>query len=221
MVKEMEKKVITINDNCEARIKPKLIREVKTEALLVFARTALERFFNKVDNENIQPLMKNNSNADLIYNDLRDLLEQLKKYVVNVEYLIELVKITKQNPQSQQLRQLAKYEEPLITYYDAMARRMFYHFPTKTTLMPEFIVICTLSNWLIEEEKSTKIYPFLDDFDFLKLIDEFELYGKTAIEQEKKVILNMHKISFDIVQILKNTKYKFNKNRVSKKRKKK
>ena len=39
---------IVLNTNCKNRIKPKLIRDVKTEALLVFARTALERFFAKM-----------------------------------------------------------------------------------------------------------------------------------------------------------------------------
>ena len=37
------------NINCTARIKPSLLRDVKTEALLVFVRTALERYFEQIE----------------------------------------------------------------------------------------------------------------------------------------------------------------------------
>ncbi|MEA3352626.1 MAG: hypothetical protein U9Q33_02245 [Campylobacterota bacterium] len=218
--KSEEKKVIVIDDHCEQRIKPNLIRDVKTEAVLVFARTALERFFAKLDKDDKQPQLSNEEDSQYIYSTLRELLKDLQKHVVNVEYLIELVQNTKKHPYSQELKQLAKYEEPLIVYYDTMAKRMEYHFPSKTAAIPEFIVVCILSIWFLEEEKDTAIYPFVSNYDFLKMIEKFEIYGKGRTDEKKQLIILMQKVSLDVTESLKKVKYKFNKDRVSKKRKK-
>lgn len=207
---------IVLNTNCKNRIKPKLIRDVKTEALLVFARTALERFFAK--NENVE-LMKIGSIEDTkkIYKSLWDLKEKLEDSVVNVEYLLNLVQTAKRYAP---LKKLAKYEEPLITYYDAMAKRIEFHIPKERVFMPEFLVLCTLSHWVIEEEKSVTLYPFLKDFDFLFLIEKYELAALDKNE-DKKNIVDIHRVSTDLIETLKKTKYKFNKDRVSKTRRKK
>lgn len=207
---------IVLNTNCKNRIKPKLIRDVKTEALLVFARTALERFFAK--NENME-LMKIGSIEDTkkIYKSLWDLKEKLEDSVVNVEYLLNLVQTAKRYAP---LKKLAKYEEPLITYYDAMAKRIEFHIPKERVFMPEFLVLCTLSHWVIEEEKSVTLYPFLKDFDFLSLIEKYEVAALDKNE-DKKNIVDIHRVSTDLIETLKKTKYKFNKDRVSKTRRKK
>lgn len=207
---------IILNTNCKNRIKPKLIRDVKTEALLVFARTALERFFAK--NENLE-LMKigNLEDTKKIYKTLWDLKEELEDSVVNVDYLLNLVQNAKRYAP---LRKLAKYEEPLITYYDAMAKRIEFHIPKERVFMPEFLVICTLSHWVIEEKKSVTLYPFLKDFDFLSLMEKYEI---AALEKDgnNMNITDIYKVSTDLIETLKKTKYKFNKDRVSKTRKKK
>ena len=207
---------IVLNTNCKNRIKPKLIRDVKTEALLVFARTALERFFAK--NENVE-LMKIGSIEDTkkIYKSLWDLKEKLEDVVVNVEYLLNLVQTAKRYAP---LKKLAKYEEPLITYYDAMAKRIEFHIPKERVFMPEFLVLCTLNHWVIEEEKSVTLYPFLKDFDFLSLIEKYEVAALDKNE-DKKNIVDIHRVSTDLIETLKKTKYKFNKDRVSKTRRKK
>lgn len=222
MVKKMEdKKILVINDHCESRIKPKLIRDVKTEAVLVFARTALERFFNKLENDNAELLLGSKEDTRYIYGSLKELLKELQKHVVNVEYLIELIQNAKKYPGSLELRQLAKYEEPLINYYDAMAKRMEYHFPQKTAAIPEFIVICVLCNWFLENETPTTIYPFIEKYDFLKLIEKFELYTKNETDDKRKLVSRMQMVSIDVVETLKKTKYKFNKERTSKRKKRK
>ena len=38
-----------MNMTCKNRVKPKLLRDVKTEALLVFIRTTLEQSFHQID----------------------------------------------------------------------------------------------------------------------------------------------------------------------------
>ncbi len=217
LVKEETRKVLTINDNCQCRIKPKLIRDVKTEAILVFARTALERFFLKIEKENIA--FDEDKRVEQFYQTLQSMLNDLQAYVVNVDYLMQLMQYAKAYPKSMELKQLAKYEEPLILYYDAMAKKVEKEFVDQKTAIPEFIVLCVLSNWFLEDEKSTSLFQFIQKYDFLELIDLFEEYIHTKSPEQKKYLLQMHKISFSITETLKKTKYKFNTQRVSKKRK--
>lgn len=209
-------KNIIINTNCKNRIKPNLIRDMKTEALLVFARTALERFFKRTKNESIYNL-GTIEDTKYVYETLWDLKLKLKDTVVNVEYLIDLFHSSKIQPE---LQKLVKYEEPLMVYYDAMAKRIEFYLPHEKVFMPEFLVLCTLSHWIVEEEKSIALYPFLSDYDYLKLIEIFELSALNNSE-DKKNIMEIHRVSTDLIVTLKRTKYRFNRSRVSKIRKKK
>lgn len=220
MVQEIEEKqIFSINDYCENRIKPQIIRDVKTEAILVFARTALERYFDRFEKENNKQILNNIEDTNYVYDSLRELLNDLQKHVVNVEYLMKLVQNAKENPENFELKKLAKHEEPLITYYDSMAKRISHQFPSKTAAVPELIVISILSIWFHEEEKSSILYPFIKKYNTLQLIGKFEQYAQSLDDDEKKVISLMQKVSIDIVEVLKNTKYKFNQDRKSKIRK--
>lgn len=222
MVKKMdEKEILIINDYCKERIKPKLIRDVKTEALLVFSRTALENFFNKLDEQNAQISLSNTEDSEYVYNTLRELLNDLQAHIVNANYLIELIQNAKRFPSNLELSQVVKYEEPLINYYDTMAKRMEYHFPSKTVAIPELIVICVLCNWFIEDERSTTLFPFIKKYDLCKLIDKFEIYAINSTDDKKKLISRMQYVAIDIADVLKKVKYKFNTKRVSKQRRNK
>jgi len=126
---------MSINNNQKNRIKPKLLREQKTEALLVFIRTTQEQNW-----------------------------------------------------------------------------------------IPEQLVICLLSEWILEEEKSTILYPFLKDIDYTSLLS---LYDKVIIQAKKDedwnktlAVKTMYKVASELIQRLKNTTYKVNTKRVSKSRKK-
>lgn len=219
MVKKMEEKqILTINDCCENRIKPQLIRDVKTEAILVFARTALERYFTRFEQDSSNLSLFNEDDTSYVNNALRELLNDLQKYVVNVEFLVDLVRDAKKNPSNLSLQKLAKYEEPLITYYDSMAKRIAFLFPSKTEAVPELLVISMLSIWFSEEEKSSDLYPFIKKYDTLQLIEKFEIYGQSVNEKEKKIISSMQTLSIDVIEVLINTKYKFNQERKSKNR---
>lgn len=220
MVEEIvEKKIFSVKNYCENRIKPQIIRDVKTEAILVFARTALERYFDRFEKENNKLILNSVEDTNYVNDSLRELLNDLQKYVVNVEYLMTLIQNAKQNPQNLEFKKLAKYEEPLITYYDSMAKRISYQFPSKTAAIPELIVINMLSIWFQEEEKSSILYPFINKYDSLKLIGKYEKYSQGLDEDNKKVISLMQKVSIDVVEVLKNVKYKFNTDRKSKVRK--
>ena len=171
-----------INDNCKNRVKAVLLQDIKTEALLVFSRTALERYFAQMDDSEFEATVGTDSDTRYVYDTLRKLLENLQDSVVNVDYFMKLVQLSKQSPQ---LRELSKFEDPLISYYDLMAETVGKYYQNKPAYLPEFLVICVLSHWILEEEKSTNLYPFLKDIDFLELTSKFEENRKSFEKNEK------------------------------------
>ncbi len=205
-----------MSNNCIKRIKPSLLRDVKTEALLVFARTALERYFRELDAAQTEAACESDESAVYVYTELKKLLGQLQESVVNVDYLINLVQSSKQYPG---LKLLVKQEEPLMDYYDVMAQQVRNHFAGQAVYLPVFLVVSVLAEWVLGEEKSTHIYPFLQEIDFLELIGQFESKREHFYQDDTCKISEIHELSFKIVEKLKNYKYKANKTRISKKRK--
>ncbi len=203
-----------LNKICKKRIIPTFGRDVKTEALLVFVRTALERGFKRVDDDDFEPKVGNDEDTKYVYNNLRRLNNKLNECVVNADYLLAVMQKAKENPS---YKSIAKNEEPLILYYDSLAKRIDFHSKTQKKFVPELIILCMLSQWINEEEKSIALYPFLKEYNFLLLIEKYELNSKN---EQKTIMLEMFKISNDLVNILNNTKYKFNKDRISKTRRK-
>jgi len=195
-----------------------MLSGVKTEALLVFARTALERYFLHVEELKYTPLVGTKEDTQYVYDTLEKLKDNLQDSVVNADYLISLVQGAKVNSA---LKKLAKHEEPLMNYYDVMAHKVSNHFLQKPAYIPEFLVICVLSQWIIEEEKSIELYPFLKDIDFELLISKFEVNRKDFLKDDECIISDILSVSSDIIEKLKKAKYKVNKERVSKTRKKK
>lgn len=207
-----------ISNNCTNRIKPSLLRDVKTEALLVFARTALERYFTELDEAKISDVIEKNEEASYVYSTLKNLLFKLQESVVNVDYLLNLAQATKQYPV---LKVLMKQEEPLMNYYDIMAQKVRSYYKERSAYLPELLVISALANWVDEEEKSTNIYPFLNEIDFLDLISKFEINREYFNKDNECKVSEILDLSCGVIQSLKQYKYKANKHRVSKSRKKK
>lgn len=207
-----------LKNNCTQRVKPSLLRDVKTEALLVFARTALERYFDQIDAQGGYPKLGSEEDTRFVYDTLRRLRDQLQSHVINVDYLIVAVKGAENYPQ---FRLLAKHEEPLIWYYNVMAKKIVSYFSDTTSFIPEFLIVCMLNHWIHEEEKSIHWYPFLKEIDFSTLIDVFES-NRDIIEQRKDgVITELFNVAISMVEKLKTEKYKPNTQRVSKVRMKK
>ena len=206
-----------INYPCINRIKPTLLRDIKTEALLVFARTALERFFAEIDASDIK-LTSADEETTYVYTTLKKFLVDLQECVVNADYLIDIAKNSNKSPL---LHMLAKKEDSLTCYYDLMARKVRSFYQEKPLLLPELLVICVLAEWILGEEKSTNLYPFLNDIDFLELMSKFEMNRKLFERDDSCTVSEIHEVSFKLVEGLKKYSYKVNKNRVSKSRKKK
>jgi len=219
-IDECSKKIqaTEISNYCKNRIKPTMLSGVKTEALLVFARTALERYFKYIKELKYTPKVGNEEDTLYVYNTLKELKNNLQDCVVNADYLIHIVQGAKVDSN---LKKLVKFEEPLMNYYDAMAHKVSSHYSKKPAYIPEFLVICVLSNWIIEEERSISSYPFLKEIDFEQLIEKFELNRDSFKKDDECIISDIFNVSSVIVEKLKNTKYKVNKVRISKTRKKK
>ncbi|MFA7090818.1 MAG: hypothetical protein WC149_03080 [Arcobacteraceae bacterium] len=200
----------------QKRIKPKLLREQKTEALLVFIRTTLEEYFEKLDKGEIFTTIGDDEESILISNILRNLLLQLQECVVSSSYLRSIIANVHKNAT---LKILAKQEEPLMVYYDSLVKGLEHNLKNGQKWMPELMVLCLLSEWIIEEEKSVFLYPFLNDINYLQLL---EIYDKTKLTSDdftQEIILNMYKISSNLIANLFNSTYKINTTRKRKKRK--
>lgn len=203
--------------SCKNRVKPKLLREVKTEALLVFIRTTLEDYVQKVQNKQIVFCIGSEEENTYVNELLKELLYHLQECVVSSSYLRSLIANIHKNAT---LKMVAKQEEPLMVYYDAIIKALEINLDSGRYWMPELVVIALLSEWVLEEEKSVYLYPFLSKIDYVGLI---EIYDKAKLNldaQKKEIIMDMYKLSSQLIKKLKETNYKVN-TKYSKKRRKK
>ncbi len=201
--------------SCPNRVKPKLLREMKTEALLVFIRTTLEEYFIKLDNQEIKSQIGNEEDIEFISSSLRELLSKLQECVVSSTYLRSLIANMHKNSA---LKMIAKKEEPLMVYYDSIIKALENKFYNGQYWMPELVVISLLSEWIIEEEKSTFLYPFLGDINYLELLN---IYDKTRLnldDEKKEIIMNMYKISSYLISKLKESHFKVNNKKINNKK---
>ena len=201
---------------CKNRIKPKLLRDIKTEALLVFIRTTLEQSFYQIDNIGYSFELGNDKDKELVYSSLKKLLEQLQDTVINSTYLRSLIENSHKNAT---LKLLAKKEEPLMIYYDTLIKTIEVCLPNGSSWIPELVVISLLSEWIIEEEKTAYFYPYLKDMNYLDLINRYDNSKKDLDNEKKEIIMNMYKLSSKLIEKLKKVEYKINTTRKRTKRK--
>lgn len=200
---------------CKNRIKPKLLRDVKTEALLVFIRTTLEEYFIQLNKGTHYFELSNKEDDEFINSNLKKLLEQLQDTVINSSYLRSLIENANKNST---LKILAKKEEPLMIYYDTLVKTIEVNLSNGSYWIPELIVICLLSEWTIEEEKSTYFYPYLSDIDYMDLINRYDNAKKNLDKDKRDIVMNMYKISSKMIEKLKEVEYKINTTRKKSKR---
>ncbi len=195
---------------CKNRVKPKLLRDIKTEALLVFIRTTLEQSFYQIDNNDYDFILNNDEDKKYTYTTLRRLLVLLQDTVINSTYLRSLIENSHKNLT---LKMLAKKEEPLMVYYDTLVSTIELCLPNGSSWIPELLVIMLLSEWIIEEEKTAYFYPYLKDINYLDLITKYENSKKSLNDEKKEVLMNMYKISSKLIDKLKKAEYRINTNR--------
>lgn len=199
---------MSINFNCTKRIKPKLLREQKTEALLVFIRTTLEQYFKDLENGKTYISIGTEENLKYVNRVLKKLLTNLQVYIVNSTYLRSLII---KNQADGSLKLLLKKEEPLMIYYDSLVKGIERNLFQGENWIPELIVIALLSEWILEEERSTYLYPFLDEIDYLELLEIYDKERLNCDSDKKEIIINMYKISTILIKSLKKSTYKTSK----------
>lgn len=201
---------------CKNRVKPKLLRDIKTEALLVFIRTTLEDYFKQIESSNSHLELGSKEDNQFVFNELKKLLEKLQDTVINSSYLRSLIENASKHPS---LKALARKEEPLMFYYDSLVKTIERLLKDGNSWIPELIVIALLSEWIIEEEKSTYFYPFLKDLNYIDLINRYD-NAKIGLDKDKRgIMINMYKISSTLIDNLKKVAYKINTNRKKSKKK--
>ena len=193
---------------CKNRVKPVLLRDIKTEALLVFCRTTLEDYFNQIDKLGYFFQLGNKEDNEFTTSELKKLLNNLQDTVINFSYLRSLIQNSSKNYSS---IAIIKREEPLIFYYDSLVKEIERLLKNGSFWIPELIVICLLSEWIIEEEKSTYFYSYLKDFNYFELLNCYDNAKKNLDNAKKDIIFNMYKISSKLIERLKKTEYKINK----------
>ena len=208
--------------DCSNRIKPLLLRDMKTEALLVFIRTTLIKFFDDLEKKKINYILGNQEENLLIEKALYQLHCNLEKYVVSSNYIRALTNGAQDNPL---IRKILKKEEPLIIYYDSLIKQLEISLSQGSNWIPEQLVLCLLSEWIIEEESSASLYPFLLEIDYLFILNMYEKISKRSKDNNDDnhalIIKNMYFLGTKLISKLKSTKYKINTTRKSKFRRKK
>jgi len=206
---------MSINPNCPNRIKPKLLREQKTEALLVFIRTTLEQSFEKIEKEEFYLEIGTPEDTQYIYKVLKDLRDKLQECVVNSSYLQSIIANSGKNAV---FSMLAKKERPLMIYYDAIVKEIEINLSNGTQWIPELMVISLLSQWILEEEKSVYLYPFLEEINYIELIDIYDKSKQNESDDKKDVVMNMYRLSTKLIEKLKKSSVQSSK-KIKKRRK--
>ncbi|MDD3054289.1 MAG: hypothetical protein PHE16_00280 [Aliarcobacter sp.] len=204
--------------NTPAQICIKLLRDIKTDALLIYIKTVIEEVLENIKNETYKiDLGYENFNKEIEENII-ELNIKLDKTIINA---YELKSFMAYQQIKQTNHKLLPNDEALVFYYNTIVKQIETQLKEGELWIPEQIVLALLSEWVLEEEKSTIFYTFLNDFDYLRLLSYYE----TARNNEKNInlrenIIRMYQISSSMIKKLKNSKYKINSSRKSKMRKK-
>ncbi len=196
----------------------KLLRDIKTDALLIYIKTVIEELLENIKNEKYKIDLGFEEFNKEIEKNIIELNTKLDKTIINA---YELKSFMAYQQLKQSNHKLLPNDEALVFYYNTIVKQIEIQLVEGELWIPEQIVLALLSEWVLEEEKSTIFYTFLNDFDYLRLLSYYE----KARNNEKNInlrnnILKMYQISSSMIKRLKNSKYKINSSRKSKMRKK-
>ena len=194
--------------NTPAQICIKLLRDIKTDALLIYIKTVIEELLENIKNETYKIDLGYENFNKKIEENIIELNIKLDKTIINA---YELKSFMAYQQMKQTNHKLLPNDEALVFYYNTIVKQIETQLKEGELWIPEQIVLALLSEWVLEEEKSTIFYTFLNDFDYLRLLSYYE----TARNNEKDINLKEN-----IIKRLKNSKYKINSSRKSKMRKK-
>ena len=194
-------------------MKIKLLRNVKTQALLVYLKTVCQGYLEK-DDYTLD--IGNEVCNEKISTAIKFLEENLSLSVWNA---YELSAFTQTYHRTNPKRELPYDYRALIFYYNNIINEFEGSFNPGDKWIPEQIILALLSEWIFEEEKSINEYPFLKEIDYFELLSYFEFARNNEKREDLKQGVNiMYKISSNVIRRLKNAKFKINNTRKSKTR---
>jgi hypothetical protein len=185
------------------RLKPLLLREIKSEALLVFCRRLLA--FTKLNKENAKDIFSSSElqkEALFVEQKIEKLTFYFELHIVGVDYFEHIVKNYKEGKNKKLFRQ----EKPLIYYYDELIIGLENYMENKTTWIPELLIFIILSQWFVEENNSMKLYYFLQEYDFNSIIGMYEKISFGNNTESKETVLDMYRLSDALVKRLQTAK---------------
>jgi hypothetical protein len=185
------------------RLKPKFLREIKSEALLVFCKQLLMLNTDGLVIKAIFSEERFHKEADHIRKSIRKLTEQLGTHVIDQQYLDYLIL----NHRKKNLHNIFTRELPLIYYSDVLFQTLKKQMKNKQKWVPEFLVFSLLSEWFIEENNSMQLFSFIKQYQYLEILS---MYEKAALESDDKTkftIKDMYNLSSSLVSNLKKAKF--------------
>jgi len=196
----------------------KLLRDIKTDALLIYIKTVIEELLQNVKDEKYKIELGYEAFNKEIEQNIIKLNEKLNSTIINA-YQLKSFMAYQQTKQAN--HKLLPNDEALVFYYNTLVKQIETQLVEGELWIPEQIILALLSEWVLEEEKSIIFYSFLKEFDYVKLLGLYELARNNEKNPNlKSNIKKMYQISSLMIKKLKNSKYKINSTRKSKLRKK-
>ena len=204
--------------NFNPQIKLKLLRDFKTDALLISIKTVIEELLENIKKGSYKIDLGNDEFNLEIEENIKILNSHLSKTIINAYELKAFMSYSQIKTKNSKL---LPNDEALVFYYNSIVKQIETSLQEGDIWIPEQIILSLLSEWILEENKSLTLYPFLNDIDYLKLLSHYE----NARNNEKKNslrenVIEMYKISSSMIKRLKNSKYRVDTSRKSKKRNK-
>ncbi len=204
--------------NFNPQIKLKLLRDFKTDALLIYIKTVIEELLENIKNETYKIDLGNEDFNLEIEENIKTLNSHLSKTIINAYELKAFMSYSQMKTKS---NKLLPNDEALVFYYNSLVKQIETTLQEGDIWIPEQIILSLLSEWILEENKSVTLYPFLNDIDYLKLLSHYEnARNSEKMNSFRENIIKMYKISSAMIKRLKNSKYKVDSSRKSKKRNK-
>ncbi|WP_320035528.1 hypothetical protein [Halarcobacter sp.] len=184
----------------------KIFRDIKTEALLIYIKTLCNDYIKKIDKGEYKVNLGKDSYNEDITKTIFFLRDKLKESIFDAyelkTFIDSYMKETKK-------KNLPPQYEALLNYYNIIVLQFDKNFKTGEFWIPEQIIFALLSEWIYEEKKSVRRYPFLLEIDYLKLLSYFEnVRNNNSKDDLKESIRFMYKISSEVISKLKNAKSK-------------
>ena len=204
--------------NFNPQIKLKLLRDFKTDALLIYIKTVIEELLENIKKGSYKIDLGNDEFNLEIEENIKILNSHLSKTIINAYELKAFMSYSQIKTKNSKL---LPNDEALVFYYNSIVKQIETSLQEGDIWIPEQIILSLLSERILEENKSLTLYPFLNDIDYLKLLSHYE----NARNNEKKNslrenVIEMYKISSSMIKRLKNSKYRVDTSRKSKKRNK-